>query len=286
MIIVALLGGQHAFGDSLSDTIDTRSLAVGEARRANATGASSTILNPSGLALNKELAFEGSYGFLPDDETSFARVSACDSTVPVGGCFFYSYFSSEREVGAMPMGRRSHEFGLSSSRALTQQILFGISAKYVDANFASEDDQSGFTTDVGLTLALSQSIKIAAVGYNVLGGLEHSSYPLAFATGLSFQPGSRALMVNADAVWNSDATGKKGRYSAGAEYVLGSAQQSRYPIRVGGIIDRGLDARYVTGGLGLATGKIGFDVSVRSQVSGGDELVLVAGLRMFGFGLN
>jgi hypothetical protein len=281
-----MVGAQSAHGDSLTDAIDTRSLAVGEARRANATGASSTILNPSGLALNRELGFEGSYAFLPDDETSFARASACDSTVPVGGCFYYSYFSSERSVGALPMGRRTHEFGLTSARALTQHILLGINGKYVDANFANEDDTSGFSTDIGLTLAFSQSIQVAAVAYNVLGSLDHSLYPLAFATGLSFQPGSKMLMVNVDALWNQDAEGKKGRYSAGAEYSFKTANQSRYPIRVGGIIDRGLDTRYVTGGLGFTSGKIGFDVAVRSEVSGGDELVLQAGLRFFGFGAN
>ena len=49
--------------DSLVDSLGPREMAVGEALRGAATGASAIALNPAGLPLNRELVFEGGYGY-------------------------------------------------------------------------------------------------------------------------------------------------------------------------------------------------------------------------------
>ena len=59
--VTSVLGVAHAEPDSLDDLLGPREIAVGEAMRASATGATSIGLNPAGLPLNRELVFEGGY---------------------------------------------------------------------------------------------------------------------------------------------------------------------------------------------------------------------------------
>src|SRR5688500_11158269 len=65
---VMLLGlSSRAEAESLDDMLGPREIAVGEAMRGGATGASAIGLNPAGLPLNRELVFEGGYGYRASD---------------------------------------------------------------------------------------------------------------------------------------------------------------------------------------------------------------------------
>src|ERR1044071_1055967 len=88
-ILGSLIGSAHAEGDALVDTLGPREIAVGEAMRGAATGASAASLNPAGLPLNRELVFEGGYGYRLDDQASLFGVSACDSTSAVLRCLYF-----------------------------------------------------------------------------------------------------------------------------------------------------------------------------------------------------
>ena len=55
--------------DGLTDSLNPREVAVGDAMRAGATG-SSARSNPAGLPLSSELVFEGGYGYRGFDSTS------------------------------------------------------------------------------------------------------------------------------------------------------------------------------------------------------------------------
>src|SRR5678816_4066742 len=103
LCVAALVGGANAGADSLNDLLGPREIAVGEALRGGATGAAGADLNPSGLALNRELVFEGGYGYRAADSASLIGVSACDSTNALPGCFFYGYAGSNPELGGMEM---------------------------------------------------------------------------------------------------------------------------------------------------------------------------------------
>ena len=63
VLLFAALGSAHAEGDALVDMLGPREIAVGEAMRGGATGSSAIGLNPAGLPLNRELVFEGGYGY-------------------------------------------------------------------------------------------------------------------------------------------------------------------------------------------------------------------------------
>jgi len=285
VFLILLSSTAPARASSLNDYFGPREIAVGETLRANSPGGQATTLNPAGLALTRQLVFEGSYGYRPDDSASTVAASACDSTVPVPGCFYYHYFTAAPEIDGTDYSRRVHEFGIAAARAITKRIAFGINVRYFNykSDAPGEEDSSGFAADGGLVLRASDAIQVAVVGYNLIAA-DSTQYPRGIGAGLALRP-VPALGIGVDGVWDLDApegTGT-GRYGGGLEYFFQSGdRQTGYPIRVGTVYDNELDSTYITGGLGLNTPKIGIDVGARKQVDGGDELIILGSLRLFG----
>src|SRR5687768_10883506 len=149
LTVAALVDRARADADSLNDLLGPREIAVGEAMRGGATGAAGAGLNPSGLSLNRELVFEGGYGYRASDSASLVGVSACDSTNALPGCFFYSYAGSSPDLGGMEASRTSHVGGMSLSKLLVPRILVGATAKYFrySSDVMDEPDAKGFTFD-------------------------------------------------------------------------------------------------------------------------------------------
>lgn len=273
-----------ADANSMTDYFGPREVSIGESMRADATGSLATNLNPAGVGLTRSVVFEGSYGYRPGDSASVIAASACDSTVPIAGCFYYRYFGAEPTLEGQPFDRRVHEFGMAAARALSQRFVVGINVRYFDyeTNFMEEKDSSGFAADAGFIMRVMDNIQVAGVGYNVLAK-ESAQYPLGVGAGITMRPVS-ALALGLDGTWDLDTEAERiGRYGGGAEYFLQSAdRQSGYPIRAGAVYDNTLESTYVTAGLGFTSIKMGLDVGARKQVDGGDELMIQAGLRVFG----
>jgi hypothetical protein len=274
-----------ADASSLTDYFGPREVSVGETMRADARGAMATTLNPAGLGLSRQLVFEGSYGYRPGDSASIISASACDSTVPVPGCFYYHYLGAEPSIGGDQYSRRAHDFGIAAARAITPRILVGVNTRYFDyrSDVIGEESAKGFATDVGFIVRATDVVQVAAIGYNLLGA-DSSQYPLAIGTGVALRPVA-ALAVGVDAVWDLDLPEGRssGRYGAGLEFFLQSEdQQSGYPLRGGVVHDRALEGTYLTAGIGFTSMKVGIDIGARKQVAGGDELMVQGGLRVFG----
>lgn len=274
----------RADANSLFDSLGPREIAVGESLRAEAKGGMATTLNPAGLPLTHELVLETNFGYRPSDGANIASISACDSTVPVPGCFYYRYFSADPEIAGIDHSRRAHEVGYVAARAVGKFVL-GFTYKYFDYNsdLDGEGDESGHSTDFGITLVPSSTLKLAFVGYNVLSTADSPQYPRAYATGLVLRP-SQSLSLSADALWNADLEEGQstGRYGGGAEFfVMSGDQQSGYPLRAGVVYDNTVDGTYATAGAGYRTIKVGLDIGMRKQVSGGDELLIIGSIRLF-----
>jgi hypothetical protein len=273
----------RADADSLVEDQGARELALGGSMRASANGALATTLNPAGLPLSRDLVFEGAYGYRPVDSASVLHLAACDSTTEAPGCFYYHYLTASPTIDGMDEHRHSHTFGFTMSRQVVPHILVGATVKYFSykSDLMGESDASGFNWDVGATLRLNEYINLAVVGYD-LWGKESSQFPRAVGGGASAHP-IPALTLAFDGLWNLDATGKSGRYGGGAEYFFSTSQgQMGYPLRIGAVRDVGLAGTFISGGIGVTSLKIGLDLGVRKEVSGGDELVMTASLRFFG----
>lgn len=285
-VALAALGalGQvaRADADGLADALGPRELALGGSLRAGSTGSLATSLNPAGLALTHELVFEGSYGYRPDDKASLVGLSACDSTNAAPGCFYYRYASTAPTVDGMDVHQRSHVGGITLSRAFSSKVIFGSGIKYFNVK---RDDMTGKTDsgvnwDLGGLVRVTDTLNLAVVGYNLLGSTS-SEFPRSLGAGATMRP-TPELAATFDALWNLDATGKTGRYGGGLEYFVStSGGQVGYPLRAGALHDV-TTGTFLSGGLGVATLKYGFDIGLRKQVSQGDELQVSASLRVFG----
>ncbi len=279
-VATALLGSAHAEPDSLDDMLGPREIAVGEAMRGGATGATSINLNPAGLPLNRELVFEGGYGYRASDSASLIGVSACDSTNVVPGCFFYDYAGSSPELGGMDMKRTTHVAGASLSKLLVPRVMVGVTTKYFryDDTMNPDAKKSGFVFDVGGTVRLTEIINLGISGQNLLSTQEADWFPRAVGGGLHARPIPN-LALSFDSRWKTHGGGA--RYGGGAELFLRGGDMG-YPIRAGAIHDNGLGATYITGGIGIANIKFGVDIAARKQVKGGDETLVLASMRFYG----
>lgn len=283
ILVTALIGSAHAEGDALVDMLGPREIAVGEAMRGAATGGTAIDLNPAGLPLNRELVFEGGYGYRLSDQASLIGVSACDSTTPIAGCFHYSYTGATPELGGMALHRRTHMGGTSLAYTLTPRVFVGWSLKY----FNAEDDAmpaantSGWNWDIGTTLRLTDLINVGVAGYN-LWGENSPEFPRAVGGGILARP-IPTLAVSFDARWKLEDGDKSARYGGGAELFLRNNNgQTGFPLRVGGLRDNGLDTTYLSAGLGMSTLKFSVDVAARYAISGVDETLFIASMRFFG----
>ena len=276
-------GSARADADGLIEPMGPREIAVGDAMRAGATGATGALLNPAGVPLTNELVFEGGYGYRPTDHASIIAVSGCDSTNVVPGCFYYHYLNASPELGGMELSRSSHTFGATLSRAIVPRILVGAGVKYFrySSDMPGEGDAKGFTWDVGTTIRITDMINIGGVGYNLTGS-DSPQFPRAIGAGALVRP-IQNLTASFDALWNLDRDGKDGRYGGGLEYFLLTRQgQLGWPIRAGAVHDIAAEGTYLSAGLGLSTMKLGIDLGGRRQIRGGDEMIIVASLRIYG----
>jgi hypothetical protein len=280
--MMALVPGTRASADALTDFLGPRELAAGESMRADARGSLATTLNPAGLALNRELVFEGSYGHRFGDGANLFSASGCDSTVPLPGCFYYRYLRTSPEATAMEQNLRIHEGGATLARRFGAQLSVGVNLKYFDYESESGLDDSGFAVDAGAVVHPVPILSLAAVGYNLVGAAT-PQYPRAAAAGVTLRP-LPSLGMGFDALWNLDteADQSTGRYGGGLEYFLStSAGQIGFPIRLGALHDAGQDSTYLTAGAGVMSAKLALDVGARKQLSG-DEIIIQASLRVFG----
>lgn len=283
VLLFASLGSAHAEGDSLVDMLGPREIAVGEAMRGGATGASAIGLNPAGLPLNRELVFEGGYGYRPTDGASLVHTSACDSTSAIPGCFFYDYAGSNPDLDGMSLHRTTHVLGTSLAYPLSPKFAIGSTLKYYrfDSDIMSEPKASGFATDIGASAQLAPSLNLGIAGYNVFN-TDTPEFPRAIGGGVLARP-LQSLTVSFDARWRLLDNDKTARYGGGAEYFVSTSNgQTGFPIRAGVLHDNGLSATYLSAGLGLATLRYSIDVTGRYAASGPSDRMIIASMRFFG----
>jgi len=257
---------------------------MGESLRAAATGSLSTTQNPAGAALAKSYVIEGGYGYRPEDHSNIEAVSICDSvTSRVAACLAYDHLSADLTTAGQ--GDRSrHEVGLTLATPLGEKFAIGVTQRYVSyteepTGALANNSHDGYQLDAGMTLRLTPTLAVAAVGYNLIGN-DDAQYARALGFGMAFNL-LPTLLVAADGRY--DFAASNGRYGGGAEYIFSGADgQQGVPLRLGYVYDAGLGTSYLTGGLGFMTPRVAIDVGARTQVAGpGNEFMIQAGLRLF-----
>ena len=250
-----------ALAGAVEDLLTPRSAGVGEALRADASGALGPMLNPSGMVLTKAYTIEAMYGFDVRSIGSNLHLSIVDSTTSkLAAGIYYDFIYASPKYGPTgvpgldPASKPSithtgSETGLALGVPLGSWFALGASLKYV--RFTSDTPNplynaatnpnapqtltlqsttsaaaaDGFTLDVGLTLRLGDKFNLAVVGYNLIP-LRAFDAPLALGMGLAVKP-TPNLTIAFDDVLYFD------KYHKLLDPILGTTQ-SQVTNRLGG----------------------------------------------------
>lgn len=282
LLLVAIAGWSPAHADGLDDVFGPREVAVGEAMRGGATGATAIGLNPAGLPLNRELVFEGGFGYRAADSASLVGISACDSTNVAPGCFFYNYLSTSPELSGMTAKRRIHVGGLALSRQFVPRVMVGTTTKFYDfdSTMDSEPDVRGIAFDVGTTIRFTDMINLGLVANNLYASKPTPQFPRALGGGVQMRP-LPTMTLSFDMRWKLEGEQQSVRYGGGMEYFLRLGGNG-VPLRIGGVRDTNTNTNFVSGGLGFSTMKWGLDVGARRELTGSHETLILASMRIWG----
>lgn len=259
---------------SMTDT--TRGLAMGTGGRASAASTAALSYNPAGLATGRLYHLEGSVMYEP----SWGRFAFTSSVVDS----MTSKLAAGLSVrGILSDGERGYS-GIDGRAAigipLSDAISLGVAGRYFSLTAENDADPmivpSGLTIDASLRVSPSQGLHIAAFGYNLID-MHSPLAPVMLGGGLSYTVGD-TFTIASDILFDMSTFERAEMIVGGGFEYLSSGS---IPIRLGYAFDAGRETHSVTGGLGYVDQKVGIDVSLRQQVSGGDDTIAMASVRYF-----
>ena len=297
---------------AVEDFTTPRSLAMGEALRADASGSLGPLLNPAAMVFKRAYSLEAVYGFRVQDTGSNLLASIVDSvTSRVAAGLYYAYVhgSPHLSIGgtAADVTREGHETGLSLALPIGEKFSFGVTTKYMHItttaalptfdpktgmpgtqtvtldSTTSAAAADGFTMDVGAGLRLGESFNIGLVGYNLIP-LRSREAPVGLGTGLAYKyltvfTAALDLVVDFNK-YKDRGTGNDlvtVRLGGGLEYLAGG----KVALRAGAFYDQGRPGAFVSGGIAYVGTSFAIDLGYRQQAKGGVESTLIAGVRVF-----
>jgi len=283
------------YGYQYGEIEGPRTLAVGGAARAYGLSTSSIPLNPANIAVQRIYHFEALFGMdtkahrlqyggaIVDSITSRLAMGVLASKTDLGndGDFYRRGVLDVRVAGAYPFGDKL-SFGVNGHylRA-TQEGIGPLGESSVSRTSSDDPNFRTFTFDAGFALALSEALRLGAVGYN-LTSTGSPLAPLMVGGGLGFKAGDLTLEGNVVGVDRTTWGAWRTRFMLGGEYLAGD----HYPLRIGYSYDGGTKRHAISGGTGYVDKSFAIDAGVRGEISGpndpwGRALVFSVGLRYF-----
>lgn len=264
---------------SREDFDSTRGLAMGTGARASSVSTAALSTNPAGLGIGRLYHLEGLAGYEPDARRWELGASVVDSmTNKLAAGLAFRGLLGNGETGYSGIdGRLGLGFPLSEAFAL------GVAGRYLsltrDGQTPDGEDDSlvnGFTLDASILVQPTEGLRILAFGYNLID-LESALAPLTLGGSAAFTV-AEAFSIGGDVLVDLT-TYDQAEWTAGGgvEYLAGG----QVPLRVGYAFDHGRHVHTVTGGLGYVDQKVGLDLSLAQDVSGGSETRLLAAIRYF-----
>lgn len=276
------LGKFGGIGDQCPEAIHyetARGIGLGTGLRASAVSTSALAYSPAALALGRVYHVEGVVDYMPGFNTVALGANVVDSsTSKLGaGIGLRGFISGDGGFDGLD-GRLGLAFPISDLFAV------GMTGRYIDLHTEIEDADGepvtvelaeGFTLDASLRLVPSPGLQIDVYALNFV---DLNSLYVPVVMGTSFAIGaSRNMSFGVDVL--TDMTSyqdPKVTVGGGAEYLARGV-----PVRVGYLFDQARKIHAMTAGMGYADPRIGLDISLRQQVSGGDETRIIAAMRYF-----
>jgi hypothetical protein len=285
------------YGYGYGEVEGPRTLALGGATRAFGLSTSAVGANPANVGSQRVYHAEAMFGYdtAPHRlQYGIAVVDGVTSKMAMGLQVMRSTLGNSLGVDSDPYQRTSTDVKLTGAYPLGDRFTIGLTGRWLrvaqdgvgalDTSAVSKSSGDTnvnlFTFDAGLMLALSDSLRIGAVGYNLTAPKDGLA-PLMIGGAVGFRAGDFTLEANVVGADKSYWGAWKARYQGGAEYLVAD----RYPVRIGYVYDTGAKRSSLSGGLGYVEKQFAFDVGVRGDLSApdiaGKALVFVVGLRYF-----
>jgi len=267
--------------EPLREQLPARSVGMAGVGRSFANAGSALYLNPAALGIYRQYILGGSYGYHYADgaEANAVSVEWTDSSpnpFNMGLGFGFDFVPHDENDYFGYNGAFSYSAGAGGSAALH----FGVGGHGLYNVSGLEDDVWSF--DVGVALDFSQTLRIGAVGYNLVrsGEVAGEKLPRGTGGGISFWTGPVMLAADATALFAvpDEASGEeKTRVTyAGAVQV---APVNEVALRMGVSHDQDPSKTRLAGGLSIIVEQA-FGLSFGYQQAISDDTEIIAAVTM------
>ena len=278
-LVLAPLGAQAQTPPSPEDMETARGVALGTGVRASATSTSALAYNPAGLAGGRLYHLEAGAMYEPAFGRFIAQSAVADSMTSkiAAGMSIRGIFGSDSAEHTGIDGR------LALALPLGEAISIGLSGRYMSIDGQGQTTAgvarpgaTGFTMDASIRISPVAGLVLAGYGYNLID-VGSPLVPLRAGGGISYTI-ANALTLGGDVLVDPRTFDRTRLYAGGGVEYLAAGS---VPLRLGYSWDQGRQLHVVTGGLGYIERKVGVDISIRQQVSGGSDTTVMASLRYF-----
>jgi len=263
-----------------AETAETaRGLSMGSGVRASAMSTSAVAYNPAALPFGRLYHLEGIVGYTAGEGRWTLGSTVVDSSTNklAAGLSMRGLIGDGEEGYSGLDGRVALGFPLGNSLAL------GVGGRYVSLTNEAQAPEGGeatlargFTVDAAIQLQPIESLRLAALGYNLVD-VESALVPVLVG-------GSAALVLADVFTLGADVLVDLSTFEeaqiltgGGVEYLAGG----QVPLRAGYRYDRGRHLHSLTLGVGYVDQKVGVDLSFTRDVRGGDATEFLAAVRYF-----
>lgn len=301
LFVVALCAGAPAYAQE--EFTGLRSMGMGGANRAVASGNDAIYLNPAGMSLSRKYSIEGAYLYNNFGETHAPGVSVVDSVTSPGiaAGVAYSYVAGKKTLRTLgegglvlesPTDRSGNILHVGMSMPLGKNAAVGVAGKYLDLSYGGRSAISAVTVDAGLIFRPSPNVSVGVTGYGLTNtGTAEAPMQMGFGLALG-PPGTFQLAVDwvmdfssakyNESVANRGAGSTKHQVFAGIEWTIAR----EFSLRAGYFHDRVTRENpdnALTFGLGYFSVKnrIGFQVGFQQRFQNTDDRVITAGIQLF-----
>ncbi len=249
-----------------------RGMALGTGLRASGVSTSALAYSPGALSAGNLYHLEGNLDYMADNSTVAIGGAAIDSsTAKIGAGLALRGFVSGDDGFAGLDGR------LGLALPISDAFSVGVLGRYIDLEDKRFDTTTdGFTMDAGFRIVPTPGLQLDLGAQNFIN-LDSPYVPTVLTGSFAFAAGDN-LSLGVDVLTDMTSFEEPAVTAGGGVELLVGAS---IPLRGGYGLDVERSIHTVSGGIGYTDKQVGMDLSLRQQVSGGDDTRIMGALRYF-----
>jgi hypothetical protein len=257
----------------------TRSVGLGNAYTAVATGVDGIYHNPAGIAHAIMYNIGGRYAYNPRGNVLNASIVDSKTNPSLSAGVSYSYFSSHEDENKTI----SHDLRAALAiPALPEQVSLGVGGRLLISETDGVENVNGITLDAGVLFEATEQLRFGFAGQNLIDVCKKDNEcggvaPRTIHGGFSFGD-SQIFLLSGDI--SADLTSRDELQigaDVGTEYQIAGA----FPVRLGYSYRQLESANYVSGGLGWRSSQAGVDAAYRQNISRMDNFEVTTTISLY-----